>query len=71
MNAKTNPTKPSMLQILWSMIAAFCGIQNSANHERDASYIDEVGFLPYIIVGVGLTAIFVVSIYLLVQYILS
>jgi hypothetical protein len=71
MNAKANPTKPSMLQIFWSMIAAFCGIQNSANHERDDSYIDEVGFLPYIIVGVGLTAMFVVGLYLLVQYILS
>jgi hypothetical protein len=71
MKAKTNPTKPSMLQILWSMIAAFCGIQNSVNHERDDSYIDEVGFLPYIIVGVGLTAMFVVGLYLLVQYILS
>jgi hypothetical protein len=71
MNAKTNRAKPSMLQILWSMIAAFCGIQNAANHERDDSYIDEVGFLPYIIVGVGLTAMFVVGLYLLVQYILS
>jgi hypothetical protein len=71
MNAKTNRAKPNMLQIIWSMLAAFCGVQNSANHDRDDTYIDEVGFRPYIIVGVGLTAICVVGIYLLVQYILS
>jgi hypothetical protein len=64
-------TKPTMLQIIWSMIAAFCGIQNSANHDRDDTYIDEVGFRPYIIAGIGLTAVCVVAIYLLVQYILS
>jgi hypothetical protein len=64
-------TKPTMLQIIWSMIAAFCGIQNSANHDRDDTYIDEVGFRPYIIAGIGLTAFCVLVIYLLVQYILS
>ena len=63
--------KPTMLQIVWSMVAAFCGVQNSANHDRDDAYIDDVGFRPYIIAGVGLTALFVVAIYLLVQYILA
>ena len=49
---KPDSSKPSLLQITWSMIAAFCGVQNDENHERDFAYIDEVGFKPYIIIGI-------------------
>jgi len=62
--------KPSLGQLIWSMVAAFCGIQNAENHDRDNAYIETVGFLPYIIVGVSLTAAFVGLIYLVVQIIL-
>jgi len=64
-------TKPSMLQITWSMIAAFCGVQNNKNHERDFSYIDEVGFKPYIIIGVLLTLVILLALYGIVRIILS
>ena len=64
-------TKPTTLQLVWSMVAAFCGIQNSANHDRDDEYIDQVGFMPYIIIGVVLTIVFMLLLYGLVQLILS
>lgn len=63
-------TKPSMLQITWSMVAAFCGVQNNNNHERDFAYIDEVGFKPYIIIGIVLTLIILLVLYGIVQLIL-
>lgn len=63
--------KPSLLQITWSMIAAFCGVQNDKNHERDFAYIDEVGFKPYIIIGVILTLIILLALMGIVRLILS
>jgi hypothetical protein len=68
---KPEAAKPSMLQITWSMIAAFCGVQNDKNHERDFAYIDEVGFKPYIIIGVLLTLVILFVLYAIVQIILS
>lgn len=67
---ESNRSKPNLLQILWSMMAAFFGVQSNRVHDRDADYIDEVGFLPYIIVGVILAVVFVLGIYAIVQIIL-
>ena len=64
-----NP-KPSLLQITWSMVAAFCGVQNDENHERDFAYIDEVGFKPYIIIGIVLSLVILLTLYGIVQIIL-
>jgi len=69
MTRATPTKKPSMLQITWSMIAAFCGVQNSSNHDRDDAYIDEVGFRPYIIVGIVLTITIIVGLRLIVMLI--
>jgi len=52
------------------MVAAFCGVQNNANHDRDDTYIDEIGFRPYIIAGIVLTLACIVSIWLIVKLIL-
>jgi len=71
MTQQNSPAKPSMLQIFWSMVAAFCGVQNSRNHDRDDTYIDEVGFKPYIIAGVTLTLFFIVALLLIVNLILN
>ena len=73
MTTHKNPesTKPSLLQITWSMVAAFCGVQNDKNNERDFAYIDEVGFKPYIIIGSALTLIILLALYGIVQIILS
>ena len=70
MQTKKTTPQPSMRQILWSMIAAFCGVQNGANHDRDDTYIDEVGFRPYIIAGIALTLAVIVGLWLIVTLIL-
>jgi hypothetical protein len=70
MTTESTSPKPTMLQIVWSMVAAFCGIQSSATHDRDDAYIDKIGFRPYIIVGIALTLFFVASIWLIVKLIL-
>jgi hypothetical protein len=59
-----------MLQIIWSMIAAFCGVQNQDNHDRDDAYIEEVGFRPYIIAGIVLTLVVIATLWLIVKWVL-
>jgi len=73
MTAPNTPgsTKPSLLKITWSMIAAFCGVQNNQNHDRDFAYIEEVGFRPYIIIGIALTLAILVALYVIVQIVLK
>jgi hypothetical protein len=68
---KTRPSKPGLLQMIFSIIAAFCGIQNYKNHERDDAHIEQVGFMPYIVVGIVMTFIFVIVLYWTVQFILN
>jgi hypothetical protein len=70
MRPKPTNARPTMLQIFWSMIAAFCGIQSNGNHDRDDEYIDEVGFRPYIIAGIALTLVCIGVIWLIVKLIL-
>jgi amino acid transporter len=64
------PLPPTILQLIMSVMAAFCGIQNYANHTRDEAHIERVGFMPYIIIGVVLTAAFVLLIYSVVNFVL-
>lgn len=72
-NVQTKPaaSKPGMLQIFWSLIAAFCGVQNNSNHDRDDAYIEIVGFRPYIIAGIILTAALIVGLLLIVKLIIA
>ena len=63
-------SKPTLLQITWSIVAAFCGIQSDRVLDRDDAYIDEAGFMPYIIIGVLMTILFVLAIYGIVQLVL-
>ena len=63
--------KPGLMQMTWSVVAAFCGIQSDANLDRDDSHIERHGFLPYIVVGVVLTVVFVLAVYGVVQLILN
>jgi hypothetical protein len=62
---------PGLLQITWSVFAAFCGVQNQANHDTDNAHIEQVGFMPYIIIGIAMTIMFVVLIYAIVQVVLK
>ena len=64
-------TKPSLRQLVMSMLAAFGGVQNQENHDRDNDYLEQAGFMPYIIIGVVMTILFVLLVYGAVQLILS
>lgn len=64
------PEKPSTLQMVVSMLAAFAGVQSDANLDRDDHHIDKHGFKPYIIIGIVLTFTFVALVYLTVQLVL-
>jgi hypothetical protein len=70
MQQQTTKRRPGTLQIIWSMVAAFCGVQNQDNHDRDDNYIEEVGFRPYIIAGIVLTLVIIAALWLLVRWIL-
>jgi len=63
-------SKPSVLQMAWSVFAAFCGVQSGSNHDRDEDHIERVGFMPYIIIGVMMTLLFVLAVYAVVQVVL-
>ena len=73
LDVQTKPaaSKPGMLQRFWRLIAAFCGVQNNSNHDRDDAYIEIVGFRPYIIAGIILTAALIVGLWLIVKLIIS
>lgn len=65
-----NPSQRSLLQMTWSIVAAFCGIQSDANLDEDDRQIEEHGFMPYIVIGIILTLLFMGAIYGVVQLIL-
>jgi len=58
----TEQKDPSMLYIVWSVLAAFFGVSNKANYDRDRAYVEKVGFRPYIIAGLILTLFFILSV---------
>ena len=67
----TEQKDPSMLYIIWSVLAAFFGVSNKENYDRDRAYVEKVGFRPYIIAGIILTAIFMLSVYAVVMIVLK
>lgn len=70
MEKPQKPAAPGIWKISLSVLASFVGIQSNANHDTDDAYIEQVGFMPYIIIGVIMTALFVLLIYGVVQLIL-
>lgn len=60
--------EPSYWQVILSVLSAVIGIQNSRNQERDFT---QGRILPYIIVGVVFTFLFVISLIGIVKVVLS
>ena len=58
---------PNTLQILWSMLASFIGVQNKKNFERDNAYIEKKGIKPYIFMGILLVIVFHLTIFTIVK----
>ena len=60
--------KPSFLQVIGSVLAAFLGVQSDRNRERDFTKGRAVAF---IVVGIGMTVLFVVGVWLVVQTVIG
>ena len=65
---KNNKNKITLLQTLLSVLAAFFGVQSSKARERDFSKGKPV---HYIIIGLIVVILFVLSIYGVVQWVIA
>lgn len=59
---------PSFLQVMWSTLAAFFGVQNSKNRERDFKHGKA---LHFIVMGILMTVAFIATVMLAVKFALS
>jgi hypothetical protein len=60
--------KPTLLQIVLSVLAAFFGVQNSRNRARDFTHGSAI---PFVLVGILLTLLLVGFLTLLVRFVAS
>lgn len=69
-NERTNnkPNKPSTLQVIGSVLAAFFGVQSKKNKERDFKHGSHKQF---IIMGILMTFTFIAAVILVVQLVLK
>jgi hypothetical protein len=67
----TEPTQPprklSFLQTVASVLASFFGVQSRKNRERDFTQGDPLAFIA---VGIGATALFVLTMWMVVKLVL-
>lgn len=59
---------PNLLQVMGSVLAAFVGIQNKKNKERDFKYGNHKVFIA---VGIIMTAAFLLTVVTVVQIVLN
>jgi hypothetical protein len=64
----TRPAKPTLLQVIGSVLAAAFGVQSSANRERDFT---SGSATAYIIAGVIFTVVFILTLITIVKLVLS
>lgn len=69
MNDTEQQSDPNLLQICWSILAAFIGVQSKKNLDRDNAFIEKKGLKPYILVGIVLTVAFYLTIYTIVKFV--
>ena len=60
-------TKPSLWQVMRSVLASFFGVQSTANRERDFRHGSPAQF---VVIGLLFTALFILSIWGLVKLVL-
>jgi len=61
----------TLLNIIQSVLAAFIGIQKNSKFNDDDKFIEKNGFMPYLLVGLFLALIFIISIVSVVSIILD
>ena len=62
---KDSPKQPGALDIVFSVLSYFMGVQSSRNQERDFRHGRPIHF---IIVGLGLTVLLILGIWLAVKF---
>jgi len=67
-HGKDPAEKPSLLQLICSVFAAAIGVQSRANQERD---FNSRALLRYITAGLLFTAVFILSVTVVVKTVLS
>ncbi len=60
--------KPTLKQVLFSVLASFFGVQSQLNYQRD---FQNQSVVPYVVVGVLMVAILVLSLALLVSWLVG
>lgn len=66
-NSQPKQSKPSSLDIVLSVMAAFLGVQNDKNRQRD---FNEGNIKAYIAVGIVATILLVLSLVMIVNLVL-
>lgn len=67
-DAQRNNDKPSLRQVIASVLASFIGVQSSKNRERDFKHGK---FSHFVIVGLVMTVLFVLVLYGVVRLVLG
>ena len=66
---KPEPKEPTLLQIVYSLLASFFGVQSQANMDRDERHIEKYGIKLYVITGFVLVLLLLIGLFVLVQII--
>tara|TARA_B110000483_G_scaffold18158_1_gene20042 strand:+ start:299 stop:496 length:198 start_codon:yes stop_codon:yes gene_type:complete len=61
----------SLLHVIRSVLAAFCGIQSNKKFNEDDDYIQENGVSSYILIGFTLVFLLGLILYFIVDFILN
>ena len=60
-----------ILKLISSVLASFFGVQGNKKYAEDDDYLEKNGFTPFIIVGIFLVIIFLLSLKFIVSTILN
>ena len=60
-----------LLNLIQSVLAAFIGIQKNSKFNDDDKFIEKNGFLPFLIVGLFLAFVFIISIVAIVSVVIE
>ena len=61
----------NLFNIVKSVLASFIGVQGNKKYAEDDDYLEKNGFTPFIIVGIFLVIIFLLSLKFIVNTILN
>ena len=61
----TGSSKPTLLQVIASVLASFFGVQSDNNYQRD---FEQTSVVPYIVVGIVMVIVLIGALLLLVPF---